>query len=96
MNKIAIKLIFSAIITGALGCVAIAHAQRSSKVTVLWCDPLLNLQQIYSRSGITSILDKVESSGIGAIALGVKTSGGEVIYESNVAPRLTEWETLPS
>ncbi|MCG8604192.1 family 10 glycosylhydrolase [bacterium] len=69
-----------------------AYAQRSEKVSVVWCDPLLNVRDLHSLTGIAKIVDKVESSGIGAIALGVKAGNGQVIYDSNIAPRLTEWE----
>ncbi|MFQ5770367.1 MAG: family 10 glycosylhydrolase, partial [bacterium] len=68
------------------------YSQQAEKVAVLWCDPLLNIRKIYSRNGIINILNKVQKSGIEAIALGIKTSSGEVIYDSKIAPRLLEWD----
>ncbi len=70
----------------------LVRAQGASKVAVLWCDPLLNVRDIYTRTGIENILNKAKESGIGAIALGIKSNIGEVIYESNIAPPLLEWD----
>ncbi|MFQ5824082.1 MAG: alpha amylase family protein [bacterium] len=53
---------------------------------------MLNIKQISSRNGIIDILNKAQNAGIVAIALGIKTLSGEVIYDSKIAPRLLDWE----
>ncbi len=67
-------------------------AQTSGKVAVLWCDPLLNISKLGTRTGILNILESAESSGFQAIALGVKGINGQVLYDSKIAPRLLEWK----
>jgi uncharacterized lipoprotein YddW (UPF0748 family) len=69
-----------------------AYSQNDDKVAVLWCDPLLNISQITNRNGIINIINKARDSGFKAIALGVKTITGEVIYKSKKAPRLFDWQ----
>lgn len=69
-----------------------AVSQIDNKKAVLWCDPLMNIDKISSRNGIITILNKARNSGFEAIALGVKTITGEVIFKSNFAPRLLDWK----
>ncbi len=66
----------------------------AEKSAVLWCDPLLNVRTITSRNGIISMVNKARNAGFEAIAIEVKTSTGEVIYESKIAPRLAEWKNF--
>jgi uncharacterized lipoprotein YddW (UPF0748 family) len=66
-------------------------AQRA-KIAVLWCDPLLNIRDISSRTGVAAIINKAESAGFDAIALGIKANSGHVIYPSKIAPRLLQWD----
>jgi len=70
-----------------------ARAQ-SEKPVVLLCDPLLNIRSITNRSGIVTLVNNASSAGFEAIALGVKTVTGEVIYNSKIAPRLVEWKSF--
>lgn len=71
---------------------SVGHAQYLDKPVILWCDPLLNAERIHNVLGVSAIMRKVESAGIQAVALGVKSLTGEVIYESEVAPRLLDWQ----
>lgn len=75
-----------------LGVYATDAAPQSDKVAVLWCDPLLNIRDMTSRTGVANIISKAEAAGFGAIAIGVKAASGEVIYPSKVAPRLLQWD----
>ncbi len=69
-----------------------AYSQIDDKAAILWCDPLLNIKEITNRNGIINIINKAVDSGFKAIALGVKTLTGEVIYSSKKAPRLFDWQ----
>lgn len=89
-RKLVRQVILFLIIT--IGLTRFSYSQNEEKVAVLWCDPLLNIRQISTRIGIVDIVDKAQIAGIQAIALGVKTLSGEVLYESKVAPRLLDWE----
>ncbi len=70
--------------------VGIARSQ-ARKPSVLWCDPLLNIRTISTRGGILNIVRNAKANGFEGVTLGVKTITGEVVYESEVAPRLLEW-----
>ena len=74
------------------GFASFSYCQEDDKKAVLWCDPLLNIKQITTRNGIINILNKAGDAGFKAIALGVKTITGEVIYNSKTAPRLFDWQ----
>lgn len=78
--------------------ISFSYSQEDEKMAVLWCDPLLNINQITNRNGIINIINKAGDAGFKAIALGVKTITGEVIYNSKTAPRLFDWQDtqLPS
>lgn len=87
-----VKRVLIAIFILAFGFEKFSYPKQNEKRAVLWCDPLLNLEQISSEAGIIEILEKAQKTGIQGIALGVKSLTGEVIYESKVAPRLLDWE----
>ncbi len=79
------------------GLTNFSYSQEAKKVAVLWCDPLLNIKTLSKTESIIEMLIKAKAAGFGAIALGVKSLSGEVIYDSKLAPRLSEWGgyTLP-
>lgn len=74
------------------GFFAPVNAQIGDKVAVLWIDPLRNIREVSTRRGILNILTKAKASGFEAVAFGVKTISGHVLYRSKTAPRLLEWE----
>ena len=71
--------------------VTTVHSQ-AEKVSVLWCDPLLNIRQLTTRVGILNILNNARDSGFQGVALGVKCTNGQVVYASKLAPRLLQWK----
>ncbi len=78
-----------------MGSLGVALAQGTPKVAVLWIDPLKSIGEISTRSGIVGVLERCKAAGIGAVAIGVKTNTGEVLYESKLAPELQQWENRP-
>ena len=64
---------------------------QSTKPSVLWCDPLLNIRTLTTRGGILNVVNKAKTNGFQGVAIGVKAITGEVLYKSDVAPRLLEW-----
>lgn len=71
--------------------------QSTRKTNILWVDPLKNIRTITTRSQIAGLMSKASSSGFQGVALGIKTTTGQVIFESDIAPRLLEWngQTIP-
>ncbi|MFQ5864183.1 MAG: alpha amylase family protein [bacterium] len=80
------------LLTFSLAFAKIIYPQAGEKVAVLWCDPLLNIKALSTRNSIIEVLNNAQNAGFAAIALGVKSLSGEVIYDSKLAPRLMEWE----
>lgn len=58
---------------------------------VLWVDSTANLRVLNSREGIASLVRKAKEAHIHTIVLDVKAISGEVIYLSQIAPRLRQW-----
>lgn len=59
---------------------------------MVWAESSANLRRLGSKAGVVAILDKMSSSGIGALILEIKPVHGQVIYPSKVAPRLKLWK----
>jgi len=66
-------------------------SQPIEKISVLWIDPLRNIERINSLTGIRDVINEAQNAGFKAIALGVKANTGEVIYSSEQAPPLLGW-----
>jgi uncharacterized lipoprotein YddW (UPF0748 family) len=62
------------------------------KKIYLWFDATANLERLSSRQGVARILDKCVDAGVDCVIVDVKPISGHVLYESKVAPRLTEWK----
>lgn len=66
--------------------------QSTRKTNILWVDPLKNIRDITNRSKILGIMNLASSSGFQGVALGIKTTSGQVLFESEIAPHLLEWD----
>jgi len=89
MKKVAVIFILS-----GLWSLPQSFAQPVEKISVLWVDPLKNIDKINSRSGIVNIINKTKSAGFQAIALGVKAVTGEVLFTESQAPTLLAWRDI--
>ena len=65
-----------------LVCLSPGMLLGQGKMSVLWCDPLLNIRDINSRASIGDIITKAQGAGFQAIALGMKAITGEVMVFS--------------
>lgn len=66
--------------------------QPAGKKIYLWFDATANLQRLSSRQGVARVLDQCVDAGVDCVIVDVKPISGHVLYQSKVAPRLTEWK----
>ncbi|MFN3652665.1 MAG: alpha amylase family protein [Armatimonadota bacterium] len=59
---------------------------------VLWLDGTANLQRLSTREGVARVLDRCVRARVNTIVVDVKPLSGHVLYPSEVAPRLKEWQ----
>jgi hypothetical protein len=58
---------------------------------VMWVDATANLSWLIDRAQIRQFVRKCREVGINCIVLDVKPISGHVLYNSQIAPKLTEW-----
>ena len=84
----------SFIIILILNILQLSFAQPD-KVKMLWFDAEADVFQLSSKAKVDAILDKCTTAGINTIALDVKQFYVLVLYNSKLAPKLTEWDSQP-
>jgi Domain of unknown function/Glycosyl hydrolase-like 10 len=67
-------------------------AQNPNKHLLLWFDAEANFERFNTSDSIRFYLDKSKSIGITDIVLDVKPITGEVLYDSKLAPKMTDWK----
>ncbi|MDW8105899.1 MAG: alpha amylase family protein [Armatimonadota bacterium] len=58
---------------------------------VMWVDATANLHWLIDRAQIRQFVQRCRAVGINCIVLDVKPISGHVLYNSQIAPKLTEW-----
>ena len=58
---------------------------------VMWVDATANLSWLIDRAQIRQFARNCREVGINCIVLDVKPISGHVLYNSQIAPKLTEW-----
>ena len=58
---------------------------------VVWIDGYANLDVLATRAGIAGLMEKMRRAHINTVVFGAKMFGGQALYASDIAPRLTEW-----
>ena len=58
---------------------------------VMWVDATANLSWLIDRAQIRQFVRKCREVGVNCIVLDVKPISGHVLYNSQIAPKLTEW-----
>lgn len=59
---------------------------------VVWMDASANLQRLSTRDSLSGVFDRCRQANINTVVVDVKALSGHVLYNSKVAPRLTEWK----
>lgn len=58
---------------------------------ILWVDATANLDRYNSEEKIVALVAKIAEVGFNTIVFDVKPISGQVVYNSRLAPKLTEW-----
>ncbi len=58
---------------------------------LVWIDGYANLDVLSSRAGIAGLMEKMRRARVNTVVFGAKMFGGQALYFSDIAPRLTEW-----
>jgi hypothetical protein len=66
--------------------------QANLQGRVLWMDGTANLQRLSTREGISDAFEKCRRANVNTVVVDVKPLGGEVLYNSQIAPKLAEWK----
>lgn len=86
MNRIQILiLIFFAFVLSE-------NSQAKGKDFYIWFDCEANFERLSHADSITYYLDKVKAIGVTDVVVDVKSIMGEVLYKSNIAPYMGEWQ----
>ncbi len=59
---------------------------------VLWLDGTANLERLSTRAGVAAVMERAAKARFNTVVVDVKPLSGHTLYDSKVAPRLTEWK----
>ncbi len=65
---------------------------------ILWIDGTANVERVNTETKIIELVKQIRDVGFNTIVYDVKPISGQVLYNSTIAPKLTEWrgQTLPA
>ena len=71
-------------------------AQQTARATgtqarILWIDCTANLDRYNTEAKIVALIEQIRSVGFNTVVFDVKPISGQVVYNSKIAPKLTEW-----
>jgi len=94
MKTLSIHFFFIAL-SGLMIQVAFADEIPSGgKPKMMWFDATANFERLGSYEGIVKVLDRCVDVGITDIIVDVKPISGEVLYESEFAPKMRTWDNF--
>jgi len=65
---------------------------RNAQARILWIDGTANIDKYNTEDKIVALIQQVKTSGFNTIVFDIKPISGQVIYQSAIAPKLTEWK----
>lgn len=86
MNRIVIPLL--GILFLLIGC---APSDTPTERVIMWLDATANFERLGTEEGIIAMFDKCRAIGVTDLILDVKPISGHVLYPSQYAPLLREW-----
>lgn len=98
MNKSLIqfsqKIIFAFLLL-ALICISCNNSTKStaeiSRIKLMWLDATANIQRFNNKDTIDFYLTKLKELGFTDVAIDMRPISGHVLYDSDIAPKLTKW-----
>jgi hypothetical protein len=68
-----------------------AFSMDGNKPKMLWFDATANFERLGNYDGIVKVLNRCVDAGITDIIVDVKPISGEVLYDSEIAPKMKSW-----
>lgn len=65
---------------------------RNAQARILWIDGTANIDKYNTEDKIVALIQQIKTSGFNTIVFDIKPISGQVIYQSAIAPKLTEWK----
>jgi hypothetical protein len=80
-----------------MGLAQQAARSKGLQARILWIDGTANLGRVNSTEKIGALMAKVASVGFNTVVFDIKPISGQVLYKSEIAPKIREWrgQTLP-
>lgn len=69
-----------------------SFSTSGNKPKMLWFDGTANFKRLGNYEGIVKVLDRCVDAGITDIIVDVKPISGEVLYDSEIAPKMRDWD----
>lgn len=69
--------------------------EKPAKVALMWFDATANFSRFNNKDSIDFYLDKIKSLGFTHAVVDIRPITGEVLYDSQFAPRMEEWHGAP-
>lgn len=69
-----------------------AKTDTEKKQALMWFDATANFARFNSKDSIDFYLEKVKNLGFTHAVVDIRPISGEVLYDSKIAPKMTEWE----
>jgi len=64
---------------------------RNVQARILWVDATANIERYNDEPKIVALVQQIRQSGFNTVVFDVKPISGQVVYNSKLAPKLTEW-----
>lgn len=90
----------SMVLCGCLGktsqpaSLPLTRSPYHAKPITVWFDATANWERLGSREQVGAMMDKCLDTGVDIVVIDVKPISGYVLYNSRLAPRLTEWKGI--
>ncbi len=84
-------------LTSGIGLAAQAAKGNNLQARIMWIDGTANLDRVNDEAKIIALVQQIKQAGFNTIVFDVKPLSGQTLYNSKIAPKITEWrgQTLP-
>lgn len=85
-------------LTAGVGLAAQMARGQNLQARILWIDGTANIERVNDEDKVTLLVAQIKKAGFNTIVFDVKPISGQVLYNSKIAPKISEWrgQTLPA
>lgn len=91
LNKYLIAIAVFCLMCLSVSCKNDSNAEKQDKVALMWFDAEANFARFSHKDSIDYYLQKVSDLGFTHAVVDIRPITGEVLYDSEYAPRMREW-----